>query len=85
MGPTVWVTLKRGSGPASTDASGRPALARTSLDGSGGAPPQLTLFAAMAAKPSKAERLLQQTDPDDLSPKQAHDLVYRLKQLLSEK
>jgi DNA mismatch repair protein MutS len=67
------------------DPSGQPALARSARGDGAGAPPQLALFAAATSRPSKAERLLQQVDPDALTPRQAHELVNRLKTLLDER
>ncbi|MGH7052500.1 MAG: MutS-related protein, partial [Stellaceae bacterium] len=40
--------------------------------------------AAPAARPSAAEALLRETRPDDLSPREALDLIYRLRALIAE-
>ncbi|RMG21502.1 MAG: DNA mismatch repair protein MutS, partial [Deltaproteobacteria bacterium] len=61
------------------DEVGRPALAHHR-----GEPPgkgQLTLF-SVPRRESEAERLIAETDPDGLSPREALDLLYRLKALL---
>jgi len=50
-----------------------------------GLPQQLSLFGAPpAAKPSPALEALHGLDPDSLSPKEAHELLYRLKRLAEE-
>ena len=42
-------------------------------------PQQMGLF---AAEPSAAERALREVDPDELTPKAALEVLYRLRQLL---
>ena len=50
-----------------------------------GAGAQGDLFAAgTASSEQRALDLLRETDPDALSPKEAHDLLYRLRQRLDE-
>lgn len=54
-----------------------------------GLPEQLQLFSAAqqrseAAAPSAIEHELKDIDPDELSPRQAQELIYRLKKLLEE-
>lgn len=56
------------------EAGGRPAPAMPIS----APPPQLPLF---APEPSQALTLIDQTDPDQLSPREALDLIYRLKRL----
>ena len=50
-----------------------------------GLPQQLSLFGAVpTAKPSPALEALHDLDPDSLSPKEAHELLYRLRRLAEE-
>ncbi len=52
-----------------------------------GLPQQLQLFApqsSAAPKPSELEKELRQINPDDLSPREAQELLYHLKQLAGE-
>ena len=48
-----------------------------------GIPEQMNLFAARAPEtPDALHRELRDIDPDDLSPKEAHEFLYRLRELL---
>lgn len=50
-----------------------------------GLPEQMYLFGpAAAGEPSKVEQELETIDPDALSPREAHDMLYRLKHLLNK-
>ena len=75
--------------PAKVIREARARLAQLEQQGVG-AGPQGDLFApaaAAAAEPAGERRtleLLRETDPDALSPKEAHDLLYRLRQRLDE-
>jgi DNA mismatch repair protein MutS len=48
-----------------------------------GLPEQMYLFGAAPAEPSKVEQELEAVDPDDLSPKEAHEFLYHLKHLMN--
>jgi len=65
------------------DASARPALARSRTESAAApaGPRQLDLFAP-AALPPRVVQLLQNVDPDTLSPRDALLLVYQLRQEL---
>jgi DNA mismatch repair protein MutS len=49
-----------------------------------GLPEQMYLFGAQAAEPSRVEKELDAINPDDLSPKDAHELIYHLKHLMAK-
>jgi DNA mismatch repair protein MutS len=50
-----------------------------------GLPEQMYLFGpAASGEPSKVEQELEKIDPDALSPREAHDMLYRLKHLLNK-
>jgi DNA mismatch repair protein MutS len=49
-----------------------------------GLPQQMYLFGAQTAEPSRVEKELDAINPDELSPKDAHELVYHLKHLLAK-
>jgi len=49
-----------------------------------GLPQQMYLFGAQTAEPSRVEKELETINPDDLSPKDAHELIYHLKHLLAK-
>ncbi len=69
---------------AELDEVGRPALARGGGN-KGDAPGQLSLFAQRSsARHDEVESLLSGVEPDTLSPREALDLLYRLKALIDE-
>ena len=49
-----------------------------------GLPQQMYLFGAQTAEPSLVEKELEAIIPDELSPKEAHELVYHLKHLMAK-
>lgn len=49
-----------------------------------GLPEQMYLFGAQTAEPSRVEKELETINPDELSPKDAHELVYHLKHLMAK-
>jgi DNA mismatch repair protein MutS len=49
-----------------------------------GLPEQMYLFGAQSAEPSRVEKELEAISPDDLSPKDAHELIYHLKHLMAK-